>query len=190
VIALCCGSLAGWPAGAETPPVTPVNTAEGLAVKATLSRISPSGGRRGAWTHTRRCGARGGHQTQALARARPVGSRPRALHDLGEALRRTDPDDRERLAAAARSNGFDDRACLEVAHIVGVFNYLTRLADGASASFSTRRPRPRLELASRFAGRSGLFDPRLTVGEARVAPRIRATATSSTRRCYRTSRTI
>lgn len=25
---------------------------------------------------------------------------------------------------------FDDRACLEVAHIVGLFNYLTRLADG------------------------------------------------------------
>ena len=29
-----------------------------------------------------------------------------------------------------REIGFDDRACLEVAHIVGVFNYLTRLADG------------------------------------------------------------
>jgi len=29
-----------------------------------------------------------------------------------------------------RDIGFDDRACLEVAHIVGLFNYLTRLADG------------------------------------------------------------
>ena len=29
-----------------------------------------------------------------------------------------------------RNLGFDDRACLEVAHIVGIFNYLTRLADG------------------------------------------------------------
>ena len=29
-----------------------------------------------------------------------------------------------------RDLGFDDRACLEVAHIVGIFNYLTRLADG------------------------------------------------------------
>jgi hypothetical protein len=29
-----------------------------------------------------------------------------------------------------RDLGFDDQACLEVAHIVGVFNYLTRLADG------------------------------------------------------------
>jgi alkylhydroperoxidase family enzyme len=26
--------------------------------------------------------------------------------------------------------GFNDEACLEVAHIVGIFNYLTRLADG------------------------------------------------------------
>ncbi len=29
-----------------------------------------------------------------------------------------------------RELGFDDGACLEVAHIVGIFNYLTRLADG------------------------------------------------------------
>jgi hypothetical protein len=29
-----------------------------------------------------------------------------------------------------RELGFDDKACLEVAHVVGIFNYLTRLADG------------------------------------------------------------
>jgi alkylhydroperoxidase family enzyme len=29
-----------------------------------------------------------------------------------------------------RDLGFDDKACLEVVHIVGIFNYLTRLADG------------------------------------------------------------
>jgi uncharacterized protein YciW len=29
-----------------------------------------------------------------------------------------------------RNLGFDDRACLEVAHLVGLFNYFTRLADG------------------------------------------------------------
>lgn len=29
-----------------------------------------------------------------------------------------------------RRLGFDDQGCLEVAHIVGIFNYLTRLADG------------------------------------------------------------
>lgn len=32
--------------------------------------------------------------------------------------------------APLRALGFDDRGCLEVAHIVGLFNYLTRLADG------------------------------------------------------------
>ena len=31
---------------------------------------------------------------------------------------------------ALRSLGFDEMGCLEVAHIVGIFNYLTRLADG------------------------------------------------------------
>ena len=29
-----------------------------------------------------------------------------------------------------RRLGLDDQALLEVAHIVGIFNYLTRLADG------------------------------------------------------------
>ncbi len=29
-----------------------------------------------------------------------------------------------------RAIGFSDKACLEVAHIVGIFNHLTRLADG------------------------------------------------------------
>ncbi len=29
-----------------------------------------------------------------------------------------------------RELGFDDTACLEVVHVVGLFNYFTRLADG------------------------------------------------------------
>lgn len=29
-----------------------------------------------------------------------------------------------------RAMGFDDQDCLEVGHVVGVFNYLTRMADG------------------------------------------------------------
>ncbi len=29
-----------------------------------------------------------------------------------------------------RELGFDDEAVLEVAHVIGIFNYLTRLADG------------------------------------------------------------
>jgi alkylhydroperoxidase family enzyme len=32
--------------------------------------------------------------------------------------------------AAVRAVGLDDQGCLEVAHVVGVFNHLTRLADG------------------------------------------------------------
>jgi alkylhydroperoxidase family enzyme len=43
-----------------------------------------------------------------------------------------------------RDLGFDDRACLEVAHIVGVFNYLTRLADGLGLALD-----PQTEAASR-----------------------------------------
>jgi len=35
---------------------------------------------------------------------------------------------------ALRSLEFDDQACLEVAHIVGMFNHLTRLADGLGLS--------------------------------------------------------
>jgi alkylhydroperoxidase family enzyme len=37
-----------------------------------------------------------------------------------------------------RDLGFDDRACLEVAHIVGLFNYLTRLADGFGLQLDTK----------------------------------------------------
>jgi len=43
-----------------------------------------------------------------------------------------------------RDLGFDDHACLEVAHIVGVFNYLTRLADGLGLTLD-----PQTEAASR-----------------------------------------
>ncbi len=32
--------------------------------------------------------------------------------------------------APRRALGFDDEQCLEVAHIIGIFNYLTRMADG------------------------------------------------------------
>ena len=45
-----------------------------------------------------------------------------------------------------RDLGFDDQACLEVGHIVGVFNYLTRLADGFGLL---------LDPATEEAGRSG-----------------------------------
>ena len=56
--------------------------------------------------------------------------RQQALCTVAEKLSATPtrmtPDDWQPL----RALGFDDRACLEVAHIVGIFNYFTRLADG------------------------------------------------------------
>ena len=38
-----------------------------------------------------------------------------------------------------RDLGFDDKACLEVAHIVGLFNYFVRLADGFGLRPTERR---------------------------------------------------
>ncbi len=45
-----------------------------------------------------------------------------------------------------RDLGFDDEACLEVGHIVGLFNYLTRMADGFGLLLDTN---------TEEAGRSG-----------------------------------
>ena len=59
-----------------------------------------------------------------------LSARDRALCAVAEKLSaqptRMAPEDWQPL----RDLGFDDEACLEVGHIVGVFNYLTRLADG------------------------------------------------------------
>ncbi len=59
-----------------------------------------------------------------------------------------------------RALGFDDRACLEVAHIVGIFNYLTRLADGFGL---------RLDAPVAKASRTGvaLRQPRATAARGR-----------------------
>ncbi len=56
--------------------------------------------------------------------------RQRALCTLAEKLSATPTRMVEEDWQPLRDLGFDDRACLEVAHIVGIFNYLTRLADG------------------------------------------------------------
>ena len=50
-----------------------------------------------------------------------------------------------------RDLGFDDEACLEVAHVVGVFNHLTRLADGFGLL---------LDAGTEEAGRTGEALPR------------------------------
>ena len=59
-----------------------------------------------------------------------LSERDRALCAVAEKLSaqptRMVPEDWQPL----RDLGFDDQACLEVGHIVGCFNYLTRLADG------------------------------------------------------------
>lgn len=36
--------------------------------------------------------------------------------------------------APVRAVGLDDEGCLELVHVVGVFNHLTRLADGLGIS--------------------------------------------------------
>lgn len=67
------------------------------------------------------------HRWQDLPDLSP---RERALCTVAEKLSATPTqmtrDDWEPL----RELGFDDRGCLEVAHLIGLFNYLTRLADG------------------------------------------------------------
>ena len=56
--------------------------------------------------------------------------RQRALCELAEKLSATPTRMTQEDWKPLRDLGFDDRACLEVAHIVGFYNYLTRFADG------------------------------------------------------------
>ena len=66
-----------------------------------------------------------GHWSEA-----PLSPRQRALCAVADKLsadpHSVGPEDWESLRAV----GLDDEGCLELAHIVGVFNHLTRLADG------------------------------------------------------------
>ena len=59
-----------------------------------------------------------------------LSERDRALCSVAEKLSATPTRMVERDWQPLRDMGFDDSACLEVGHIVGLFNYLTRLADG------------------------------------------------------------
>ncbi len=56
--------------------------------------------------------------------------RTRALCQVAEKLSATPTRMIEADWQRLRELGFDDQGCLEVAHIVSIFNYLTRLADG------------------------------------------------------------
>jgi alkylhydroperoxidase family enzyme len=59
-----------------------------------------------------------------------LSQRERALCAVAEKLSATPTRMVEEDWQPLRDLSFDDRACLEVAHIAGIFNYLTRLADG------------------------------------------------------------
>src|SRR5207248_1426021 len=77
----------------------------------------------------------------------PPGARERALCEIAEKLSATPTRMVEEDWRPLRALGFDDRACLEVAHVVGIFNYLTRLADGLGLQ---------LDAATRAAAESGV----------------------------------
>jgi len=57
-------------------------------------------------------------------------ARQRALCEIAEKLSATPTRMVERDWQPLRDLGFGDEGCLEVAHVVGMFNHLTRLADG------------------------------------------------------------
>jgi len=59
-----------------------------------------------------------------------LSQRERALCSLAEKLSATPTRMVEQDWQLLRDLGFDDRGCPEVAHIVCLFKYLTRLADG------------------------------------------------------------
>ena len=59
-----------------------------------------------------------------------LSERERSLCTVAEKLSATPTRMVEKDWQPLRDLGFDDSACLEVGHIVGIFNYLTRLADG------------------------------------------------------------
>ena len=64
--------------------------------------------------------------------------RQRALCTVAEKLSATPTRMVEADWQPLRDLGFDDLALLEVGHIVGIFNYLTRLADGFGLQLDQR----------------------------------------------------
>jgi uncharacterized peroxidase-related enzyme len=64
--------------------------------------------------------------------------RTRALCAVAEKLSKTPTRMVDADWQPLRDLGFDDHALLEVAHIVGIFNHLTRLADGFGLQLDKR----------------------------------------------------
>jgi alkylhydroperoxidase family enzyme len=69
--------------------------------------------------------------------ANGLGERDRMLCVLADKLSRTPTRMVESDWDALRAAGLDDTGCLEIAHIVGIFNHLTRLADGLGLVLDT-----------------------------------------------------
>ena len=67
------------------------------------------------------------HRWQDLS---SLSERERALCSIAHKLSATPTRMVETDWDELRGLGFDDTACVEVAHVVGMFNYVTRLADG------------------------------------------------------------
>ena len=67
---------------------------------------------------------------RAWREAPGLSERDRVLCELAEKLSGTPTRMTEADWAPLRALGVGDEGCLEIAHIVGIFNYLTRLADG------------------------------------------------------------
>ena len=59
-----------------------------------------------------------------------LSERERALCEVAEKMSATPTRMVEEDWQPLRDLGFDDQGLLEVGHIVGIFNYLTRIADG------------------------------------------------------------
>ena len=76
-----------------------------------------------------------------------MSAREHALCTVAEKLSATPSRMMESDWQPLRDLGFEDEALLEVGHIVGIFNYLTRLADGFGLQLD-----PEVEQA----GRSGV----------------------------------
>lgn len=67
---------------------------------------------------------------RAWSQVEGLDERSRALCEVAEKMSRNPTGMVEADWQPLRQLGFDDAACLEVGHIVGMFNHLTRLADG------------------------------------------------------------
>ena len=83
-----------------------------------------------------------------------MSERERALCDVADKLSATAAKMTEADWAPLRALGFDDQGLLEVAHVVGVFNHLTRLADGFGLQLDQGTSRASQEGAALAAGRT------------------------------------